>query len=156
MIRRVSLAAAVLAITLAASSSTAHAEEEWYGLHVAATDAGGWGLIVGGLMFDADPIIFLGVGALFLGGPIVHAAHGNYGRAGISFAARGGGALLGGVIGYALGKREGNSELAAVVGIFAGAFVGYLGGAITDIAVVAREDDDPAAAPRMLSFGGRF
>jgi hypothetical protein len=31
-----------------------------------------------------------------------------------------------------------------------------LAGAIVDIAVVAREEKDPAATPRMLSFGGRF
>lgn len=152
--RRSPAAAAVaVAVAFAAAPSTARAETEWYGYEIAATDVGGWALIIGGAKLDAWPVSALGAGALFLGGPIVHAAHGNYGRAGISFGARVGGPLLGIGIGAALDK---NSRSFIPAGPIIGAFVGYLAGAIVDIAVVAREETDPAAAPRMLSFGGRF
>jgi len=153
MIRRVSLAAAVLAITLAASSSTAHAEEEWYGYQVAVTDVAGWAMVIAGGKLEAWQLAAVGAGAIFFGGPIVHAAHENYGRMGLSFGARIVGPLAGFGIGAALDR---NSRSFLPAGPFIGAFIGYLAGALTDIIVVAREDDDPAQAPRMLSFGGRF
>jgi hypothetical protein len=145
--------AAAAAVALALSPSPARAEEEWYGGEVLAADAIGWALIIGGATADAWPVSALGVGGVLLGGPIIHAAHDNYGRAGISLGLRIGGPLLGLGLGAAIDK---NSHSFIPAGPIIGAFLGYVAGAIADIALVAYEDDSPAAAPRLISIGGRF
>jgi len=147
------IAAAALAVALALSPSPARAEREWYGGEVLAADTIGWALIIGGATADAWPIAALGVGGIVLGGPVIHAAHDNYGRAAVSVGLRIGGPLLGLGLGAALDK---DSHSFIPVGPVIGAFLGYVAGAIADIAFVAYEDDSPEAVPRLLSIGGRF
>jgi hypothetical protein len=146
---------ALAAVLLALSSSPARAgsgDGAWYGYQVLATDALSWTLIVGGAKANVIEVSALGVGGLFFGGPIVHVGHGSYGRAGASFGLRVGLPLLGLGIGAAA-DRDSHSFIPA--GPIIGVFLGSIAASIVDIAVIAREAD-PQAAPRILSFGGRF
>jgi hypothetical protein len=154
---------AIAAAAVALSTSYARAEERWYGYQVLATDLGGWALVTGGVMAELPPMWLTGVGALLLGGPLVHAAHGNHGSAAASLGLRVGGPLLGAAGGAALssafGGSGGESGAGRTINLFlfsaVGAMVGYVAAATIDIAYVAREDD-ATATPRMFSVGGRF
>lgn len=142
---------------LVLASSPARAEEEWYGYQVAAPDIVGSLLVVAGVQSETGPAIALGAGGMLLGGPIVHAAHGHWGRAGASLGLRVGGPFLGAILGGALGAggKSGKGALDGIVYAIVGAGLGYVAAAAFDIAYLAYEDV-PEAAPRMFSFGGRF
>ena len=156
MRRRPTLALAAAA-AIALSSSPARAEPrpgEWYGYQVLLTDVFGVGLFSGGLNVESWQATAIGAGSVLFGGPIVHAAHGNWGRAGISLGLRvglpaAGGALLG------LSARNRRSYV-PIAGVLVGVALGYLAAAAVDIAIVAQEPDEAAAAPRVFSIGGRF
>lgn len=146
------LVAAAVAVALTLPAAPARAETEWYGFQVIGTDVVGWTLFLGGVKIETWQLGAVGFGTLLLGGPVVHLAHGNYGRAGISFGMRAAGPALGLAVGGLVASKH--KEL-LFEGPLTGAFLGYLAAAIVDIAVVAREDG-PEAAPRLLSIGGRF
>jgi len=149
---------ATAAVVLALSSSPARAEEKWYGYQVAAPDAVGWGFVLVGAGSETWGAVALGVGGIVLGGPIVHAAHGHWGRAGASLGLRIGAPLVGATLGGGLGlaaSSGGKDALDAIVTAIIGAGVGYVAAAAIDIIYLAREDV-PDAAPRMFSIGGRF
>jgi hypothetical protein len=150
---RCSLATAAVAVAL--SSSLAHAEEEWYGYQVAAPDVVGWVVAYAGAQSDAWPVTALGFGGMLLGGPIVHAAHDNWGRAGISLGLRVGAPLAGVGLGLALGGGIRKGGLHAIAYAIVGASIGYIAAAMFDVGYLARVDV-PEAAPRMFSIGGRF
>ena len=159
---RLPLSFAVLA-AVASSTSPAHADEEWYGYQVLATDLGGGALVAGGVMADLPAMWLSGAGALLLGGPIVHAAQGNHGRAAASLGLRVGGPLLGGITGSLLssvfGGSGGQSGAGRVINLFLystiGAAAGFVTASVIDIAYVAREDN-AMATPRMFTLGGHF
>jgi hypothetical protein len=149
---------ATVAVVLALSSSPARAEEKWYGLQVAAPDVVGWVLVVVGAQSDNMGAVALGVGGIVLGGPIVHTAHDNWGRAAASFGLRVGAPIVGASLGAAVGAASGGGgkgALDAIAFAIVGAGVGYVAAAAFDIAYLAREDV-PESAPRMFSIGGRF
>jgi hypothetical protein len=90
---------------------------------------------------------------LVLGGPIVHAVHGNFARGGISLGMRVGGPVLGALIGLSVDeKRYGWLS----VGLFLGGIVGSLAISAVDIALLAYDKDEDPTAARVLSIGGRF
>jgi len=147
---------AAAAVFLALSSSPAHAEEEWYGYQVAAPDVVGGVLILAGAEAENAGLIALGVSGVLFGGPIVHAAHGNWGRAGVSFGLRVGAPILGASLGAALGSSGGGKgALDAITYGIVGGVLGYVAAAAFDIGYLAREDVS-GTAPRMFSIGGRF
>lgn len=149
---------ATAAVVLALSSSPARAEEKWYGYQVGAPDVVGWGLVLAGAQSEAWGAAALGVAGILLGGPIVHAAHDHWGRAGTSLGLRVGAPLVGLSLGLGLGTANsggGKGALDALVYAAIGAGLGYIAAAAVDIVYLAREDV-PAAAPRMFSIGGRF
>jgi hypothetical protein len=153
-LRRLVPAAALILALLA--PARAHAEKEWYGHHVLAADTGGLWIFCAGAATGRPAVMIAGAGVLVLGGPAVHVAHGNYGRAGISLALRVGPTALG--FGAGLAREVSPSWRGVVRGAFTPFLIGAMGyvvGAIVDIAVVAREDDGAPAA-RVLSVGGRF
>lgn len=101
--------------------------------------------------------LLVGAGLTYvLGGPIVHATHGNTGTAFGSFGLRlglpVGGALVGGLIGGQMSQGC-SGDFCELGGALAGGLVGFVGGMITasiiDISLLAYEDDPTSAAPRM-------
>ena len=129
---------------------TAPATARWYGGQTLMADAGGIGLITTALALDAagarGPAVggtfLLGVGGLLLGGPVVHAVHGRWGRAGASLALRVGLPILGWAAGFGIGRQscgyeydhEGGPTDYANVGVLFGA----LAAIVVDSAVLAR------------------
>jgi hypothetical protein len=152
---RCSLVTVVAIVALA--SSTARAEEEWYGYQVAAPDVVGSVLLLAGIQSESVGAGALGVSGMFFGGPIVHAAHGHWGRAGASFGLRVGAPFLGAILGGPLGAggKSGKHALDGIVYAIFGAGLGYVAAAVFDIAYLAYEDV-PEARPRMFSIGARF
>ena len=146
------LVAAAVAVAVALPAAPARAETEWYGFEVIGTDVVGWTLFLGGVKVETWQLSAVGLGTLLFGGPVVHLTHGNYARSGISFGMRAVGPALGLGVGVLVASERRELLFEAPL---TGAFLGYLAAAIVDIVVVAREDG-PAAAPRLLSFGGRF
>lgn len=154
MVSRLALGAIAIGFTVMGSGE---ARADWDGAPMIATDAGGWALVIGGAVAESRPVIVSGIALAFAGGPVVHAAHDNYGRMGISAGLRLGGALLGWVAGggASVSSRRGPGDFSGI-GAVGGAMIGVLIAQIIDNAVVAHEDADPGAQTRMLSIGGRF
>lgn len=94
-----------------------------YGWQTLATDFGGFGLIaVGGAMhFDTAgaPALAAGVGMLFLGGPLVHVAHGRWPTAVLDLGLRLTLPLVGGWVasGYCPGECGGKVAAGLMVGL---------------------------------------
>jgi len=155
---RSSLALAAAAVL--SSAPEARAEPgEWYGYQVLTTDLLGWSLVLAGVGLDVGPVAGVGAGFVLLGGPLVHIGHGNYEKAGYSAAWRYGGILAGALVGTLLaGSTSGSDNTLGMIALGGlGGFAGYIVGAITDIAFIAREPGDTAeSAPRMFTIGGRF
>jgi hypothetical protein len=86
----------------------------------------------------------------FLGAPIVHLAHGNYGAFGASLGMRTLGPVLGGftglgVVALADGCRSGGGGFcgAPLVGAFVGVVGGMLAAVVVDAAVLSKEPREP-------------
>jgi hypothetical protein len=118
-------------------------ERTWYGWQTLIADALGIGLIVFG---DESDIIFVGIGVLGLGAPLVHFAHANVDGGLISLAIRAGsigllvlgGALVGNAI---FDDRSSSSETRNTFGavLIVASIVGGLTGLIVDAAVLGYE-----------------
>jgi hypothetical protein len=130
--------------------------ERWYGWQTLLTDAAAITLTVA-LTANADEhddaavigAFVIGASAFALGGPIVHAAHGHWGKAGISLASRLGLSFIGAAIGAGIGAdscsqyvydHDGCAIEDGALGLIAGAAIAV----IVDAAVLARE---PVPAP---------
>jgi hypothetical protein len=85
-------------------------------------------------------------------GPIDHAVHDDWGRAGLSLGAHVLFPVLGGAIGD--GTAEGKG-LDGLLNVFAGVAIGHLVAIGVDV-YMAKTDPSTAATPRMISFGGHF
>lgn len=126
-------------------------KERWYGWQTLLTDAGAITLTIV-LTANADErddaavigAFVIGASTFALGGPIVHGAHGHWGKAGVSLALRAGLSLIGGAIGAGIGAdscsqyvydHEGCAIGYGVLGLIAGATTAV----IVDAAVLARE-----------------
>lgn len=156
---RCSLAALAAAAVLAPSPEARAEPGDWYGYQILTTDLFGWSLVLAGAGFEVAPVAGVGAGFVLLGGPIVHLAHGNYEEAGHSAGVRFGGILCGALIGVAIasGSSVGDNTLGRIALGGLGGAVGYVVGAVTDIAFIAREPGDTTeSAPRMFTIGGRF
>jgi len=146
-------------------------QEHWYGWQTLATDAAWVGLVgIAVTAIAVDPsvsdegapnavaIIAMvpAVPTYLFGAPIVHAAHGHWGKAGASFALRLGAPAAFGYLGTGLGKLAcpGNasdkSNYRCVNGTsVAGAFAGLVAAISLDAALLARE-----SVPSHPSVGG--
>jgi hypothetical protein len=157
-------------------------QTRWYGWQTFVADAGALGFAALALGTssangsDAAAFVPLAVGggSYLLGGPIVHAAHGHWGKAGGSLALRVGLPLLGWAAGYALSGDSCRREYAydhegcpfenAAYGLILGA----VSAMILDAVLLGRErvDDGARGAPSVaftplngggnLSLAGRF
>ena len=146
-------AAIAIAAALALAPSPARADDHWYGEQVLVVDAAAWGLIGAGFWTRTWQLAAVGAATNVLGGPLVHIAHENLARAGISFGLRTVGPVLGIAIGGALDRNDREELIPS--GPLLGLALGWVAAQIVDIAVVASEDD-PATAPRIISIGGHF
>lgn len=146
------LACVVVAAVLGGRASAARADGG-YAERMIAIDATADTLIVVGLVGDHDWPIYAGLASYALGGPSLHAAHGEWPRAGISLGVRVGLPLATGAIGNAICVDD--TGLLRCIGSAAiGTAVGMLAAQIIDPALIV--DGDAAATPAMLTFGGRF
>ena len=135
----------------------------WYGWQTLLADFGALALTIrlGASVDEHNDAAVVGavvasVGAFALGGPIVHAAHGHWEKAGGSLALRGGLMLLGGLVGWGIGAdacsqyfydHEGCALGYAVVGLVAGTAASI----IVDASLLGREPV-PTSAPSQTQF----
>ena len=117
----------------------------WYGWQTLTTDAAALTLVIVGGALD-EPLLLGGSFATYvLGGPIVHATHGNWGRATLSLGARVGVPLLGIATGVGLEDCSGG-EFCGFGGALIGGIVGLAGAVAIDSAALAREKKPLAAS----------
>lgn len=120
--------------------------KDTYGGHVALADGVAVGLILLGAQTEAEPLIAAGVAGYFLGGPIVHSAHGRGKTSAASLGLRVLGPLASGAVGagvfqIAYGRpSEGQDDYAAPLGFAVGAAVGLVVSPILDATVLARTE----------------
>lgn len=114
-----------------------------YGLHVFAADAATWVAIGVASDNDAEGIGIVGGFGLFLGGPLVHLAHGNNAGAGYSLLARTGLPLGGALL---LAATCDDSDSWDCLGsTLAGGMLGYAGALVIDWFYLARKTEVIAA-----------
>lgn len=129
----------------AADESRSHAPDEpmksrWYGWQILATDGTAVALLTVPAVSGSVAAIYPSLGIYAFGGPVIHAAHGRWGIAALSFGAR---ALI--PIGSTLGGMaideglNGGGELAGLVGSFVGMFVGLSSAMALDASALSWE-----------------
>ncbi|MBK9034646.1 MAG: hypothetical protein IPL61_25835 [Myxococcales bacterium] len=148
---------AVLATGALARPARAGDGETYRGTMVI-VDLASVGVVVAGAATEATPALALGVAGYALGSPIVHAAHGRWGAAGLAFGARVGIPAVAMVIGCGAGGSGGRGGFGQAMGCIGGGMlgvaVGVVAGVVIDYAVLAAVDD--TTTPVMLSFGASF
>ena len=135
-------AAAQSAAPAPATRSVSH----WYGWQTLATDGASVVVaLLGVAVSDGSERLGQGMGytALLgyaLGGPVVHAVHGNPGRAIGSLALRGGLPLAAGYAGSALEDCPDDADFCGLGGALLGGTLGVLGAILIDAAALGREE----------------
>jgi hypothetical protein len=147
---------------------TAEPVMHWYGWQTLVVDLSA-GALAGGAGFYEPALLGTAVGAYFVGGPIVHAAHGRWAATGTSIALRVGipagaafvGAGLGAVSCGATGVdgSGGGGIPCYVVGAGLGAILGALTASLVDAFALATEpepraSDKPSVAPTVSLVRG--
>ncbi len=150
----VALAGAVLCSTPRAARA-----EDGYGLTTAAVDAAPTALAIVGIAAPAEDVLIPAIALYALTGPVVHLAHDNPGRAGLSLLTRLGAPILVGAI--ALKSTDpGTSGFDDLGAGILGVAIGAAGAMVFDWLVLsaATDDADPAARARpvMFTVGGSF
>jgi hypothetical protein len=131
-----------------AASWEAPSKRRWYGWQTLLVDVPSFALWIGGAASSpqSPALAVVGFTGFILDGPIVHAAHGHWGKAGASIAFRAGTVLLAGVgavgcindpVSSESGCRSGYATLLVVGSL------GVLAAVAVDAAVIAREDVKP-------------
>ncbi len=150
--------ATALLITICAAPSVVAADNrngDWYGWQTITADAASVGTIALGINRRFTPLAIAGAGGLILGAPILHAAHGNWGNAGLSLGSRVlfplGGMLLGGVL------SGGGSVTDGLAKTWGGGLLGFGAALVVDYAVISFDDGSatvamPQARQWMLSL----
>jgi hypothetical protein len=183
-----------LAVALALLAGTARAEGqapaveaseqpfESYSLQIVASDAIGYGLFALGVAFESDAgrdtvasetLFTIGGGTVLLGGPAIHLAHGEVGRAALSFGLR----VALPIVGAAIGVRSascGDANLCGLDEALAGLAIGSVIASVVDATLIAGPWRPPSStakahsgwslAPRVVAtpelalvgVGGRF
>lgn len=163
MARRLMLAS-VAAASITAAARPARADDDGpYRGTMAIVDVASVAVVASAIAGESAPGVMVGLAAYGLGSPVVHAAHGRWGAAGLALGARVGLPAVGILIGCGAarsGNRGGTTRggLGDAVGC---AFGGALGGAagviaavVIDYAVLAAVDD--TTTPVMLRYGVAF
>jgi hypothetical protein len=186
---------ATLVAALLLSTAVAHADDavppvavptpaNGYRGQVIAADALAYGQIVTSMITEgpngADTVLSDiartgGIGTFLLGAPIVHVAHGNYGRAGASLGIRVLLPLVGASVGASLATCKPDDWFCGINEATTGMFVGALAASVVDVAFMSGATNEPTTerprpatgltlAPQvvatpnlaMLGLGGRF
>lgn len=136
----------------------------WYGWQTLAADIGAvtLTLVLGANVDERNDAAVIGTAALgatafLLGGPIVHAAHGHWDKAGISLALRAGLVLLAAGVGAAIGadacgQYHYDHEFCAEGYALAGAVIGAGAAVIVDAALGSDEIATRAASTPRVAF----
>ncbi len=146
-------ASAVVVVAALAARPTAAQADGGYAERMIAIDATADTLIAVGMVGDQDWVVYAGLAGYALGGPLLHATHDEWPRAGVSLGTRLGLPLATGAIGDAICVDD-TGFLRCIGSAAIGAAIGMLAAQIIDPAVIV--DGDAAAAPAMLTVGGRF
>lgn len=150
--------AAVAAITSAQAPRARADDGETYRGTMAIVDAASVAVIAGAAAGDSAPGLALGFAGYGLGSPIVHAAHGRWGAAGLAFGVRVAVPAVAALIGCGAGKSGQHGTIGDTFGcLFGGtlaAGVAVIAGVIIDYAVLASVDASPT--PMMLRYGVAF
>jgi hypothetical protein len=121
----------------------------WYGGPIVALDAGSTLAVIVGATQDAPALAIAGVGTYLLGGPAVHGANGQVGRAfgslGLRLGVPLGGAGVGALIGAAAVGDDDPYDWGPAIGALFGFGTGVVGAMVLDSAVLARK---PAPKPQ--------
>jgi hypothetical protein len=120
----------------------------WYGWQILMTDGAALTLFV---LAAADPEneeawITAGATTAYLGGPLVHAGHGNWGRAAGSLGLRVGAPFLTALIGSSMEDCSSNDDFCGLAGAVLGFTVGAVTAITIDVAVLAHESEEPSPA----------
>ena len=154
------------------TQSTPHELTSWYGSQTLATDAAAFALLVPAAVagaqnndMAAESLVYTALGSYVMGAPIVHAAHGNWGRALGSLGLRIAAPIAGAFLGAAIEDCSGGDFCGAAGGVV-GLAVGAGTAIALDAAVIARETVSvgPAVTPVVvtgkdgtwLGLSGRF
>lgn len=135
------------------TSKTKSALSEWYGWQNLAIEAGAITVFALGAKEDLNVPMYLGLGGMLLGPPIVHWAHGNVGKGfislGVMVALPAGAGFLGSTIGGAGEHCESGDDMCgfgAGFGTYIGAIIGAIGAIVVDSALAVdepKEKDQP-------------
>lgn len=149
-------------------------QRNWYGWQTALTDVAslGLGATASGLSGNgssgreaANVVSALALTTFVLGGPTVHAAHQQWGKAGASLALRLGAPTVGAVGGFLVGNaacpHDDRDLPCSAVGAAFGLIAGAVSATILDAAVIAYEPAQPATgsvhvAPLIVAQGDRW
>lgn len=146
--------ALILCVALGVAAPASHADDRtWYGWQTLGIDVAADITIVSGR--HSTPALALAWGAFALGPPLVHGAHDDWGRAGLSAGMRVGGSLLGGAAGLVGCDAPLRRTTACVASVATGVVIAMLAAQVIDGAVLAFEDA-PTASVQLMSFGGSF
>lgn len=143
----------VVVLAALAARPTAARADGGYAERMIAIDATADTLIVVGMVGDHEWPIYAGLASYALGGPILHAAHDEWPRAGVSLGVRVGLPLATGAIGDAICVDD-TGFLRCIGSAAIGAAIGMLAAQIIDPAVIVEGEAGPT--PAMLSIGGSF
>lgn len=154
---------AMAATRAAVTPRPASRSRRWYGHQLIIGDFVGFSVTLLGTGFGDGAGALVGAAGWALGVPAIHAVHGNYGRAVLSFGLRQGLTWGAAYVGASLACRKPHSEdyRCEAKGVTPGVALGYLTAAIIDVALVAYEPARPvptvvptvAAAPGRVSLG---
>ena len=149
---------AVAAITTATARPARAEDGETYRGTMAIVDVASVAVIAGAAAGESAPGIAVGFAGYALGSPIVHAAHGRWGTAGLAFGLRVGVPAVATLIGCGAGKSGKHGGIGDAFGCLAGgalaAGAAVVAGVIIDYAVLASVDD--STTPMMLNYGVAF
>lgn len=119
----------------------------WYGWQTLLTDSASVAFFVVAAEEGSSGVFFAGLGTYLLGGPIVHAAHGEGRKAGMSFGLRLASPLLSAGTGYLIGDlacsdTSKNREFPCpAVFALAGYLAGFVFASVLDASVLARQSE---------------
>lgn len=125
----------------------AEAATEWYGWQTLLADGAAVTFtVMAAKEPDSTPFLMASAGTYLLGGPIVHAAHGNWGRAAGSLGLRLGLPLAGGLAGAALAQCRQGEWFCGYAEVGMGTLIGIVAAVTIDASVLAREPVTKAPA----------